>query len=597
MADTIQIRRGTTSAWNSANPVLALGEQGYDTTTRQYKVGDGTTAWTALAYSTPGHIAANTVLANPTGSTANPVGVDAAGMRTLIGAATAISYSAIPAFAIDVSNRVNTKSISTNATFTFTGTPTTGQIVGLKLTTDASDRLVTLPEFWCRNRQQLITQVNCHESSTYLFEFEWTGSRWESDSYRLGLFDRDNHTLFIGDDIGINESGTGSVFIGSDIGVGTRQGVPVGAGTRMNTVTDSVFIGFGAAECLISGNGQVAIGRLSLGQCLTGQNNTAVGDTSLSRTLGDFNIGIGYQGGTGNVNGDSNIFVGHYAGGLDRDKGDFNICVGSYAGNGLLGGNNIFFGNTSGPGNSFGSSTCNHNLGIGFESLNGLTTGDNNIAIGDQCAKMITTGNGNIFIGDRSGSDGQKVDAVNTICLGDGTQSTANNQMVLGNTSIVDTVIRGSTLIDLQGPARSTSLSTELITIRSGATVTGYIFGDSTALLKTYTQSSPSATAASPRQLARVESGGLFTNTGSTQECRLLLDDGVAGDCYEFVCTDADGIRITARGIDTIRDGATVSSAAGYIRSSVIGSAISLKCVAANLWFVVSKTGTWTMDS
>jgi hypothetical protein len=85
MADTIRIRRGTTSAWNAANPVLALGEQGYDTTTKQYKVGDGTTAWTSLAYSTPGHIAAGTVLANPSGVLANPVGVDAAGMRTLLG--------------------------------------------------------------------------------------------------------------------------------------------------------------------------------------------------------------------------------------------------------------------------------------------------------------------------------------------------------------------------------------------------------------------------------------------------------------------------------------------------------------------------------
>lgn len=50
MADTIQIRRGTTSAWNSANPVLALGEQGYDTTVKQFKVGDGATAWTSLPY-------------------------------------------------------------------------------------------------------------------------------------------------------------------------------------------------------------------------------------------------------------------------------------------------------------------------------------------------------------------------------------------------------------------------------------------------------------------------------------------------------------------------------------------------------------------
>ena len=93
MADTIQIRRGTTSAWNSANPVLALGEQGYDTTTKQYKVGDGTTAWTALAYSTPGHIAANTVLANPSGVLANPVGVDAAGMRTLLSAVGYVSQT------------------------------------------------------------------------------------------------------------------------------------------------------------------------------------------------------------------------------------------------------------------------------------------------------------------------------------------------------------------------------------------------------------------------------------------------------------------------------------------------------------------------
>jgi hypothetical protein len=54
MADTIQIRRGTTSAWNSANPVLALGEQGYDTTTKQMKVGDGVTAWTSLAYTSAG---------------------------------------------------------------------------------------------------------------------------------------------------------------------------------------------------------------------------------------------------------------------------------------------------------------------------------------------------------------------------------------------------------------------------------------------------------------------------------------------------------------------------------------------------------------
>ncbi len=406
--DTIQSRRGSSAQWSAANPILADGEIGYDSTTKQMKIGDGVTAWNALQY-TNGK-----------------------------------NYSPMAAFAIDVTQRVNTKSISSDATFTFSGTPVTGQLCGLKLTVDGTDRLVTFPEFWCRNRQQLITQVNCYENSTYLFEFEWTGTRWESDSYQLALFDYDNYTLFLGSNIGLNATGTGSVFLGSNIGVGTRQGVTVGAGTRMTTVTDSVFIGFGAAECLISGNGQIAIGRLSLGQCLTGQNNTALGDSSLTRTLGDGNVGIGYQGGAGNINGDRNVFLGSYAGGVDRDKGDYNLCFGWYAGDGLLGNDNIFLGRTAGPGNAFGDAACSFNIGLGFESLIAVTTGDNNIAIGDQSGFAVTTGSGNIFIGDRAGADGQLVSAVNSICLGNNTQSTASNQMVLGHTDITSTLIRGS---------------------------------------------------------------------------------------------------------------------------------------------------------
>lgn len=47
---TIQLRRGTTAEWTSANPVLALGEMGFDTDTRMSKIGDGSTAWNALQY-------------------------------------------------------------------------------------------------------------------------------------------------------------------------------------------------------------------------------------------------------------------------------------------------------------------------------------------------------------------------------------------------------------------------------------------------------------------------------------------------------------------------------------------------------------------
>lgn len=47
---TIKFRRGTTSEWNTANPVLSIGEAGYETNTRKLKVGDGLSRWNALPY-------------------------------------------------------------------------------------------------------------------------------------------------------------------------------------------------------------------------------------------------------------------------------------------------------------------------------------------------------------------------------------------------------------------------------------------------------------------------------------------------------------------------------------------------------------------
>jgi len=50
MADQIQLRRDTAANWTSANPTLASGEFGLETDTDQFKVGDGTTAWSSLGY-------------------------------------------------------------------------------------------------------------------------------------------------------------------------------------------------------------------------------------------------------------------------------------------------------------------------------------------------------------------------------------------------------------------------------------------------------------------------------------------------------------------------------------------------------------------
>jgi hypothetical protein len=50
MATRMQQRRGTAAQWTAANPVLAAGEIGFETDTNKFKMGNGTSAWTALIY-------------------------------------------------------------------------------------------------------------------------------------------------------------------------------------------------------------------------------------------------------------------------------------------------------------------------------------------------------------------------------------------------------------------------------------------------------------------------------------------------------------------------------------------------------------------
>jgi hypothetical protein len=46
----IQMRRGTTSEWNTADPILNEGEIGYNSTLSSFKIGDGTSLWSDLDY-------------------------------------------------------------------------------------------------------------------------------------------------------------------------------------------------------------------------------------------------------------------------------------------------------------------------------------------------------------------------------------------------------------------------------------------------------------------------------------------------------------------------------------------------------------------
>jgi hypothetical protein len=75
----IQHRRGTAAEWTSANPTLAAGEIGFETDTGKSKTGDGTTAWTSLAYDSARMTAAGLALITA---------ANAAAQRTALGATT-----------------------------------------------------------------------------------------------------------------------------------------------------------------------------------------------------------------------------------------------------------------------------------------------------------------------------------------------------------------------------------------------------------------------------------------------------------------------------------------------------------------------------
>jgi hypothetical protein len=66
MTSRLQNRRDTAANWTSNNPTLAAGEIGLETDTSKFKMGDGTTAWTSLAYA---YTAGGPGATGPTGPT------------------------------------------------------------------------------------------------------------------------------------------------------------------------------------------------------------------------------------------------------------------------------------------------------------------------------------------------------------------------------------------------------------------------------------------------------------------------------------------------------------------------------------------------
>jgi len=111
---------------------------------------------------------------------------------------------------------------------------------------------------------------------------------------------------------------------------------------------------------------------------------------------------------------------------------------------GIGGGNeisNTVFGAYALANNNFGT----NNIAIGDNALNQSLFGSGSIAIGTNAGSTITSGENNIYIGDSVSAFNSS--AINEIVIGFGAIGIGSNKTVIGNSSTVETNLKGTTTV------------------------------------------------------------------------------------------------------------------------------------------------------
>ena len=260
------------------------------------------------------------------------------------------------------------------------------------------------------------------------------------------------NSLSIGDTGDIMHNGTQGSAAWNVVAIG--QGCVAGTGDfGVNYLSDSVFIGALSGNLMKTGNGNVFVGNRTCDQIQHCHMTTALGDScwrKLVTTPGNEATGstaAGYCCGQEVTTANFDTFVGAYAGcyGTISDR---NTIIGAYAGaqgftdnKGPLGARN-FVGGFS----AYRYGGGDDNVVGGFETAFNMQ-GDGNVALGAKAAAAATTASNSVWIGNLSGQQTggiQKVDVTNSVAIGYNTWTTADNQVVLGNSSVTQTILRGN---------------------------------------------------------------------------------------------------------------------------------------------------------
>lgn len=207
---------------------------------------------------------------------------------------------------------------------------------------------------------------------------------------------------------------------------------------------DNLFIGVDAGDDgPVTGHPNLGLGGHSLQLLTDGIFNTALGESALATlTSGDYNTAIGIHALSDLTTGSLNTMVGQGAGEYLTNE-SYNTGVGQYA--------MVMAGSPT--------TGAEYNTAIGYHALSEIgsgPSGDANLAAGVWAGRYITTGSYNTILGSYSGTPGgittgtyntciganacnsasQKVDAANSIAVGNGAYTTADNVAQIGNASV-----------------------------------------------------------------------------------------------------------------------------------------------------------------
>jgi len=269
----------------------------------------------------------------------------------------------------------------------------------------------------------------------------------------------------------------GGTAVGSNIIYKSTTGAGTAAGIAHQFVggTDGATVAM-----TVLNNGNVGIGTTEPNDLLQ------VADL-ISFTNADFRTQIGYQAGKYDL-GQYNTWLGYQAGSADNATGktvaaDNNVGIGYRAlysnttgANNSAQGTSALRNNTTGNYNSaqgytalFFNTTGYNNSAQGYAALYSNTTGYNNSAQGVNAGRSITTGNSNTFAGYESGYHAsQLISAVNSMALGNGTYTTASNQVIIGNASVNVGLAQTAPTARFHLPAGTATASTAPLKFTSG---------------------------------------------------------------------------------------------------------------------------------